>query len=131
VRARRRERARDEARVPGSGAARHIVSAGDGWRRNGGLVGHVGGDDFMLLMQSADWEERCRTIIRQFDNDAVQLFDDTARRAVVTRYHSLSQAHATAFMVLDADAAFAPLLAIQLAAFLMTLVRKGFISTTT
>jgi hypothetical protein len=53
------------------------------------------------------------------------------RRAVVTLYHSLSQANATALMVLDADAAFAPLLAIQLAAFLMTLVRKGFISTTT
>ena len=34
-------------------------------------------------------------------------------------------------MVLRADAAFAPLLAIQLAAFLMTLVRKGLISTTT
>jgi hypothetical protein len=54
-----------------------------------------------------------------------------AQRRVVTLYHSLSQAHATAFMVLGADAAFAPLLAIQLAAFLMTLVRKGFISTAT
>jgi hypothetical protein len=55
---------------------------------------------------------------------------DACRRAV-TFYHSVSQAHATAFMMLDADAAFAPLLAIQLAAFLMTLVRKGLISTTT
>jgi hypothetical protein len=51
------------------------------------------------------------------------------QRRVATFYHSVSQAHATAFMVLGADAAFAPLLAIQLA--LMTLVRKGFISTTT
>ena len=54
-----------------------------------------------------------------------------AQRRAVTLYHSLSQAHATAFMLLGADAAFAPLLAIQLAAFLMTLVRKGFISATT
>lgn len=56
---------------------------------------------------------------------------DAAQRRVVTLYHSVSQAHATALMVLGADAAFAPLLAIQLAAFLMTLVRKGLISTTT
>jgi hypothetical protein len=42
----------------------------------------------------------------------------------VTIYHSLSQAHATALMLLGADTA---LLAIQLAAFLMTLVRKGLI----
>jgi hypothetical protein len=54
-----------------------------------------------------------------------------AQRRAVTFYHSLSQAHATAFMLLGADAAFAPLLAIQLAAFLMTLVRKGFISAKT
>lgn len=45
-----------------------------------------------------------------------------SQRRAVTLYHSVSQAHATALMVLRADAAFAPLLAIQLAAFLMTLV---------
>jgi hypothetical protein len=54
-----------------------------------------------------------------------------AQRRIVTFYHSLSQAHATALMLLGADEAFAPLLAIQLAAFLMTLVRKGFITTKT
>lgn len=42
-----------------------------------------------------------------------------SQRRAVTLYHSVSQAHATALMVLRADAAFAPLLAIQLAAFLM------------
>jgi hypothetical protein len=54
-----------------------------------------------------------------------------AQRRAVTFYHSVSQAHATAFMVLGTDAAFVPLFAIQLGAFLMTLVRKGLISTTT
>jgi GGDEF domain-containing protein len=43
------------------------------------FVGHVGGDDFILLMQSTDWEDRCRQIIRQFDGDALQLFDESAR----------------------------------------------------
>jgi EAL domain-containing protein (putative c-di-GMP-specific phosphodiesterase class I)/GGDEF domain-containing protein len=31
------------------------------------FVGHIGGDDFVLLMQSADWEERCRSILAGFD----------------------------------------------------------------
>lgn len=43
------------------------------------FVGHVGGDDFILLMQSADWEGRCQEIIGHFDRDAVQLFDEAAR----------------------------------------------------
>ncbi len=30
------------------------------------FVGHVGGDDFIVLFQSPDWEERANTIIRQF-----------------------------------------------------------------
>lgn len=31
------------------------------------FVGHVGGDDFILLMQSADWEARCQAILAAFD----------------------------------------------------------------
>jgi EAL domain-containing protein (putative c-di-GMP-specific phosphodiesterase class I)/GGDEF domain-containing protein/CBS domain-containing protein len=31
------------------------------------FIGHIGGDDFILLMQSADWEERCRSILADFD----------------------------------------------------------------
>lgn len=30
------------------------------------FVGHVGGDDFILLMQSADWEARCQAILGDF-----------------------------------------------------------------
>jgi hypothetical protein len=46
----------------------------------------------------------------------------------VTYMHSSQQLGATMFMVGNIDSAFAPLLAIQLAAFLMTLVRKSIIS---
>ena len=31
------------------------------------FVGHVGGDDFIVLMQSRDWEARLRRVIEQFD----------------------------------------------------------------
>jgi len=44
------------------------------------FVGHVGGDDFIFLMQSTDWETRCLRVIDEFNRDAVLLFDDTARQ---------------------------------------------------
>jgi len=31
------------------------------------LLGHVGGDDFIAVFRSADWLERCRGILQQFD----------------------------------------------------------------
>jgi diguanylate cyclase (GGDEF)-like protein len=31
------------------------------------FIGHVGGDDFILLMQSADWEQRCRAVLAAFE----------------------------------------------------------------
>ncbi|MEQ1668541.1 MAG: GGDEF domain-containing protein [Sulfuriferula sp.] len=31
------------------------------------FVGHIGGDDFFVLFQSADWEARSRQILRDFD----------------------------------------------------------------
>lgn len=45
------------------------------------FVGHVGGDDFILLMQSHDWEARCQRIVAQFNAQAVELFDAEARAA--------------------------------------------------
>ena len=42
--------------------------------------------------------------------------------------HSVQQFGATMFMMGNIDSAFAPLLAIQIAAFLMTLIRKSIIS---
>ena len=46
---------------------------------------------------------------------------------IITIMHSYSQIGATIFMFGNIDSAFSPMFAIQLAAFLMTLVRKGII----
>ena len=45
------------------------------------FVGHVGGDDFMLLFQSGDWLQRCRRIVDGFAREAIALFDEPARQA--------------------------------------------------
>ena len=45
------------------------------------FVGHVGGDDFILLFQSDDWEQRCETLVEGFDRDAKLLYDDAGREA--------------------------------------------------
>ena len=45
------------------------------------FVGHVGGDDFLVLFQSGDWEQRCARIVAEFDREARQLFDEEARQA--------------------------------------------------
>ncbi|KZC19355.1 MULTISPECIES: GGDEF domain-containing protein [Rhodanobacter] len=40
------------------------------------FVGHIGGDDFMILFQSGDWETRCRSIIAAFNERSRALFDE-------------------------------------------------------
>jgi diguanylate cyclase (GGDEF)-like protein len=45
------------------------------------FLGHVGGDDFLLLFQSADWLARCERLVRDFNERAVTMFDDKARAA--------------------------------------------------
>lgn len=45
------------------------------------FIGHIGGDDFMLLMQSNDWEARIRRALAEFDRLAVPLFDPADRAA--------------------------------------------------
>jgi len=42
------------------------------------FIGHVGGDDFIVLFQSDDWLERCETIVASFDAKALALFDEEA-----------------------------------------------------
>lgn len=39
------------------------------------FVGHIGGDDFVVLFQSDDWEARCQRIIDAFNARSPQLFD--------------------------------------------------------
>lgn len=45
------------------------------------FVGHVGGDDFILLYQSDNWQAQCEAIIAEFAHQARALFDDAAREA--------------------------------------------------
>lgn len=38
------------------------------------FVGHVGGDDFIILFESVDWHERCEKILTQFETLYSQLY---------------------------------------------------------
>jgi len=39
------------------------------------FVGHVGGDDFVVLFQSEDWRARCERVVQDFNLRARDLFD--------------------------------------------------------
>ncbi|MDZ7891880.1 MAG: phosphodiesterase [Rhodoferax sp.] len=45
------------------------------------FLGHVGGDDFILLFQSEDWRARCERLVAEFEERARALFDENARQA--------------------------------------------------
>ena len=45
------------------------------------FVGHVGGDDFVLLFQSPDWLSRSEALVAEFNLRALDLFDAQARAA--------------------------------------------------
>lgn len=45
------------------------------------FVGHVGGDDFIILYQSDDWQLQCEKIVAEFAESAIELFDPPARAA--------------------------------------------------
>ncbi len=45
------------------------------------FLGHVGGDDFVILFQSSDWERRCEQMIAEFNAAAIQMYDEEARLA--------------------------------------------------
>jgi GGDEF domain-containing protein len=40
------------------------------------FVGHIGGDDFVVLFQSTDWEARCTRVIDAFNARSPHLFDE-------------------------------------------------------
>lgn len=44
------------------------------------FVGHVGGDDFVVLLRSPDWMARIERIIAEFNEGAMALYDDQGRR---------------------------------------------------
>ena len=39
------------------------------------FIGHIGGDDFVVLFQSPDWETRCHTLLSRFDDERLPLFE--------------------------------------------------------
>lgn len=45
------------------------------------FLGHVGGDDFIVLFQSPDWRDRCEKLISDFNARALGMFDADARMA--------------------------------------------------
>lgn len=38
------------------------------------FLGHIGGDDFMMVLRSADWEARCRRALETFERDKGRFF---------------------------------------------------------
>lgn len=43
------------------------------------FVGHVGGDDFILVFRSKDWRQRCAGILEKFEQYAPRLYDQCDR----------------------------------------------------
>jgi diguanylate cyclase (GGDEF)-like protein len=43
------------------------------------FIGHIGGDDFILVMQSQDWEKRCHRALSEFAQTSAAMFDKTHR----------------------------------------------------
>jgi diguanylate cyclase (GGDEF)-like protein len=50
------------------------------------FVGHIGGDDFLVLFQSHDWQARCERVIGHFEAHSRHLFsaEDLARGGILT-----------------------------------------------
>ncbi len=57
----------DIIRLTGDILARYCVAGMD-------FLGHVGGDDFIILFQSDDWESRCESILAAFGEAAPDFF---------------------------------------------------------
>lgn len=44
------------------------------------FVGHIGGDDFIIILRGTDWEERCRTLLDAFAGEVGRLYSDEDRK---------------------------------------------------
>lgn len=44
------------------------------------FVGHIGGDDFILILQSYDWQMRCQTILDSFESSVPNFYNDNDRQ---------------------------------------------------
>lgn len=52
---------------------RHIDPARD-------FLGHVGGDDFIIVFRGQDWQQRCQNILDEFGHMAPRFYDEAHRR---------------------------------------------------
>jgi len=66
----------DALRMTARIALNAVVNLGSG----SGFVGHVGGDDFILLLPMTQIESACQEIITNFDLIMTSLYDETDRR---------------------------------------------------
>ncbi len=62
------------------------------------FIGHIGGDDFVVLFQSLDWEIRCHGMLARFDRECLTLFDP--EHVAAGGYHSEDRRGAMAFHAL-------------------------------
>ena len=44
------------------------------------FIGHIGGDDFMIIFRSSDWQQRCEMILQRFAEEVIDLYDEEHRR---------------------------------------------------
>lgn len=51
------------------------------------FIGHIGGDDFIILFQSADWEARCQKALARFASAIQEFFraEDRARQGYISQ----------------------------------------------
>ncbi len=59
---------------------RRVVETVDPPGQTGGFIGHVGGDDFVVVTRSPRVEELCQTLIATFDRERGALYTDEDRR---------------------------------------------------
>lgn len=43
------------------------------------FVGHIGGDDFILIMRSVDWQARCVALLQEFEQTVLTFYNDRDR----------------------------------------------------
>jgi diguanylate cyclase (GGDEF)-like protein len=62
------------------------------------FAGHIGGDDFVVLFQSLDWEVRCHGMLTRFDRECLALFN--SEHVEAGGYHSEDRRGVMAFHAL-------------------------------
>lgn len=45
------------------------------------FIGHIGGDDFVVIFQSTDWQRRCEAVLERFAREIPGFYDEEQRRA--------------------------------------------------